>query len=490
MIIKKNSNLSLPQKKWAIHIQDAVVLGLSMLFLSACAPTIHAPSLTSVHAPHMEKTVQMLEANHPLPTGSWPQQDWWRTLKIGPLDQIMSAAIAHSPVLAASQSELEWASAMTKLRGAALGPQLTGTASITPLQFSGNGPLGALGLGNKFYDSGDIGFGFRQSLDFWGKRKDRVQAALGKERADAARLADTRRLLTGAIAYQYLDWCLASQQFALTKRLLVIAQNREHLLQTRQKLGLGSDISVTSEQVDIHQLQSSVEKWAGRADDARIALANLANLDPDSIAIDPTYPRENVLPTLPANLRLDLLAHRPDVQAARDMALARISETKAAQAEFYPDISFSTLLDFNSASMATLLNPASFAYAFGPAIHLPFFTSGALHAQLRAAEAKQSEAVAIYEQTILEATRQVLTALSSWNSSSDQWSAQQKASRSAQQREKLVARRRELGVDNQLTVLVTKAQMIEQQKQETLLYYHRLQAWVDLETALGGGYGQ
>ncbi len=466
-----------------------LAVALMGTLLGACAPMIHAPSPAAVQVPAMAKTVAMMQGAHPLHPGAWPEQDWWQGLQVAQIDGLLHHALTHSPQIMAAQSELDWAAAMSRLHGAALGPQINGAARITPLQFSGNGPFGALGLGNKLYDSGALGLGFRQALDFWGKRQDLWKAALGGERTANARLADTRRLLAGAIVRRYLDWCMASRQYALTESLLTLAEKRAGLAKTRQRLGIDSQIPLARQRERVASLRAHAEHWAGLADDARAELAELTDTDPDSLPMHPQYPQGDILPALPLHLRLDLLAHRPDVQAARDAALARMADTRAARAEFYPDISFSALLDLDSASVATLLNPASFAYSLGPAIHLPFFTSGALHARLHAAEAQQSEAVAIYEQTVQRAVRQVLTALSAWTSETRQWSAQRQGERSVAQQETLVTRRRALGIDDESAVLALQEAAVQKRMQEDLAHYESLRAWAELETALGGGYG-
>jgi NodT family efflux transporter outer membrane factor (OMF) lipoprotein len=470
-------------------VPAGLAVALMGTLLSACAPQIHALSPAGVPVPAMAKTVTIMQGAHPLPTGAWPEQDWWRGLQVAQLDALLRHALTHSPQIMAAQSALDWAAAMSRLRGAALGPQINGAASIAPMQFSGNGPFGALGLGNKRYDSGDLGLGFGQALDFWGKRRDLWKAALGEEGAANARLADTRRLLAGAIVRRYLDWCLSSRQYAQTENLLDLAEKRMQLAEIRQRLGLSSRIPLTRQRQQVATLQALAEHWAGLADDARAELAELAATNPDALPVQPEYPQEQVLPALPPHLRLDLLARRPDVQAARDAALARMARTRAVRAEFYPDVSFSALLDMNSASLATLLNPASFAYALGPAIHLPIFTSRALHARLHTAEARQSEAVAIYEQTVLRATRQVLTALSAWTSETAQWAAQRRAERWVGQRVALVERRRALGVDDETAVLAQQEGAVRERMQVDLLHYGSLRAWAELETALGGGYG-
>jgi Outer membrane protein len=191
------------------------------------------------------RACRRLDGAQALPTGAWPQQDWWTGLASAGLDQLITRALSPAnPRLAEAVDTVQWAASISTWRAAALGPQLSGQAAVTPLQFSGNSPLGALGLGNKLYDSGDVGLGFTQALDFWGKYADRLKAALGEQRAAEARLADTRRLLAAAVVHAYLRWAEAEQQLASTRRLQHLYQQRQALLRTRRHLGLGTDLSI------------------------------------------------------------------------------------------------------------------------------------------------------------------------------------------------------------------------------------------------------
>ncbi|MDA8115040.1 MAG: TolC family protein, partial [Acidithiobacillus sp.] len=187
---------------------------------------------------------------------------------------------------------------------------------------------------------------------------------------------------------------------------------------------------------------------------------------------------------------LELLAHRPDVQAARALALASVQQTKAARAAFYPDISFSALLDMNSAHLATLLNPASFAYSFGPALHLPIFTNGALTGRFHGAEAQQAKAVAVYQESILQSVQQVLTALSGYQQNRQAWQAEVAGTGATREQEKLTAAAQSFGLSDRTAVLQRQITLIHQQMTQRRARYATLQAWAQLETALGGGYDQ
>ncbi|MHB0874081.1 MAG: efflux transporter outer membrane subunit [Acidithiobacillus ferrooxidans] len=478
---------------WNVHRKRwiAACAALGVVALGGCAPTIRAPNPADVKAPAWAKSVQRMDGAQALPTSAWPQQDWWTGLASAGLDQLMPRALSPAnPRLAEAVDTVQWAASISTWRAAALGPQLSGQAAITPLQFSGNSPLGALGLGNKLYDSGDVGLGFTQALDFWGKYADRLKAALGEQRAAEARLADTRRLLAAAVVNAYLRWAEAEQQLASIRRLQHLYQQRQTLIRTRRYLGLGTDLSIASLSLQIQQNTARLARWQQRAAAARFAVAELAAIAPDALPPRPVAPASAVIPTLPPHLSLDLLAHRPDVQAARALALASVQQTKAARAAFYPDISFSALLDMNSAHLATLLNPASFAYSFGPALRLPIFTSGALTGRFRGAEAQQAKAVAVYQESILQSVRQVLTALSGYRHGRQIWQAEVVGTDATREQEKLTATAQALGLSDRAALLQRQITLIHQQMTQRLAHYAALQAWAQLETALGGGYDQ
>ena len=283
------------RKRWI-----AACAALGVVALGGCAPTIRAPNPADVKAPAWAKSVQRMDGAQALPTSAWPQQDWWTGLASAGLDQLMPRALSPAnPRLAEAVDTVQWAASISTWRAAALGPQLSGQAAITPLQFSGNSPLGALGLGNKLYDSGDVGLGFTQALDFWGKYADRLKAALGEQRAAEARLADTRRLLAAAVVNAYLRWAEAEQQLASIRRLQHLYQQRQTLIRTRRYLGLGTDLSIASLSLQIQQNTARLARWQQRAAAARFAVAELAAIAPDALPPRPVAPASAVIPTLP-----------------------------------------------------------------------------------------------------------------------------------------------------------------------------------------------
>lgn len=90
---------------------------------------------------------------------------------------------------------------------------------------------------------------------------------------------------------------------------------------------------------------------------------------------------------------------------------ARPTPTSAPRAAFLPDISLTGAYGSASAALDGLFKSGSSAWSFAPALTLPLFTAGRNAGNLDLAEARRTEAVAVYEQTIQQAFRDVSDAL-------------------------------------------------------------------------------
>ena len=191
---------------------------------------------------------------------------------------------------------------------------------------------------------------------------------------------------------------------------------------------------------------------------------------------------------LPDSVPLDLLGHRPDIVAARWRAEAARHDIKAAQAEFYPNINLAAFAGFQAIGTGNLLDAGSRTLGIGPAITLPIFHGDALNANLAARRADADLAVADYNQTVLDAVRQVADALDALRLL-DRETAQQRQARAAiEGAYELAVQRYRAGMGNYLTVLVAQNGVLAQSRLDTALHFRAYQLDADLAYALGGGY--
>ncbi|HWY26096.1 MAG TPA: TolC family protein, partial [Nevskia sp.] len=196
---------------------------------------------------------------------------------------------------------------------------------------------------------------------------------------------------------------------------------------------------------------------------------------------------DSVLP-LPAALPADLLGRRPDVLAARDRVEAAAAGSAAAKAAFYPDVNLAAFAGTSAIGFTNLFRASSGAYGAGPAIHLPLFEAGRLKAGYRGANAEIDDAIASYNQTVLQAVRQTSDQLSMIDALNYELGEQQKSLDAAEAAYRLAEERYDAGLSDYLIVLNAETQVLSARRQRVDLVSAQVIARVSLLLALGGSF--
>jgi outer membrane protein TolC len=138
-------------------------------------------------------------------------------------------------------------------------------------------------------------------------------------------------------------------------------------------------------------------------------------------------------------------------------------------------------------NLSELFSSRSLLLNGGPALSLPIFEGGRLRAHLRASDADHDLAVANYNQTLLDAIRQVADAVQAAHALDAQIASTRNAREAATRAHALVLQRRRAGLATQLDVLAAQKPLLQLDQQVAALLAQRRIAAVDLEQALGGG---
>ena len=123
-----------------------------------------------------------------------------------------------------------------------------------------------------------------------------------------------------------------------------------------------------------------------------------------------------------------------------------------------------------------------------PAVHLPVFNRDALRGELYGRQAQLDSSVGQYNQTLLDAVREVADVVTNWRALERETLEQQTALDAAQSSYDLTSQRYRAGLDNYLSVLSSQNQVLLTQTLRAELQARRLSYSVDLVRALGGGY--
>lgn len=246
----------------------------------------------------------------------------------------------------------------------------------------------------------------RYHLDLWGQDNAVLEGAIGKAQAAETELADARLLLTSAVVKAYFEVAALVEKRKVTGKLLECRKQLTTLSKVRFNIGLKSAAPFYIEQAALKAVEEQQTAFHTEHELQKNLLAVLAGKGPDwgrSISIQALAEPTLILPN---DLPLRLLAHRPDVQAARMGVEAEAQEVKVAKTSFYPDINLVAFAGLHSVSISdVLLQGTCLVYAVGHSIDFPIFEGGRLRAQLGYQEAAYDEAVEVYNAHVLRAVR-------------------------------------------------------------------------------------
>jgi NodT family efflux transporter outer membrane factor (OMF) lipoprotein len=419
---------------------------------------------------------------------AWPAAEWWKRYGDAQLDRLVDEALKGSPTLRIAEARVRQAVAIEGLANASLSPQLAANARSTRQLYSENSNV-PKPLAGSWQWANEATLNFSYELDFWGKNEASLQAAIGRKNAAQIDEHATRLILIVGITQTYLRLSQAHAQLELAQQVL---KQREHVLQlTRQRVNAQIDSRVDLKQAEF-ALPVAREQIAAAKEAIALLqtqLAALTGAGPDrGLAI--TRPQlQAIKPAgLPSALPSELLARRPDVVAQRWRVEAQLQDIKAARAQFYPSFNLAGLVGLQSLGFGKFLQGGSQVSALGAGLSLPIFDGGRLRSNLALRNADYDVAVEQYNQTLVDALRDVVSQLTSIHWLQERATQQAQALATAQQAYDLAVRRYESGIGNYLQVLAAENQVLSQQRSQIDFDARAFDLDMNLVRALGGGY--
>jgi NodT family efflux transporter outer membrane factor (OMF) lipoprotein len=458
---------------------------LAATALSACA-SLPAPTTARVaKAPQAYAVTQSVAGA----SRDWPAEAWWTAYGDAQLDGLMQEALAGSPTLAAAQARVRKAASVVAIARSHELPTISANGSAEEAKQSYNFGIPPEFVPHGYNDYGRATLDFSWELDFWGKNRAAVAAAVTDARAAEAEAAEARLMLSTNIAAAYADLTRLYAERDVAERAMSVQTETSKLVKSRVANGLDTLAE---------QRQAEAEPLQGQADiaaiDERIALtrnelAALVGAGPDR-GLSLTRPNAATLKPLgvPAELAANLIGRRPDVTAARWRAEAAAERIHEARAAFYPDVNLVAFIGVQSLFLNKLTASGSDIGSVGPAISLPIFNGGRLRAGYQGAEADRDAAVASYDAAVTEAFRQVADVVASSRALALELTASRAALAASEDAYRIAKLRYEGGLAIYPSVLLAEQDVLRRRRIVTDLDARALALDVQLVRALGGGY--
>lgn len=462
---------------------------LGTIGLSGCT------ALAGVSGPRIQMvrpgTLQAAATLQPVPVDerAWPDSEWWTSLADPQLDEIEREALAGNPSLSVAHARVDRAQAALGAARARLLPSVAADANGTRERFSGHDIVPPPFNGTTKTES-RLALDFGYEFDFWGRNRAALAAAV--DEADARRVDDfaARLVLSTAVAAAYVQLARVEEQLTIAREALRQRQQVYDLTDRLVAAGLSSRVELKQAETAVPATSENIAALEESAAVSRDQLAALMGQGPDRgrLIQTPALPQIGGEVRLPSQLPADLLGRRPDVEACRLRVEAAAQAVKVARAEFYPNVDLVAFLGFQSIGLSQLLQAGSQIAGIGPAVRLPLFEGGQLRSQLAGRRAEYDAAVGQYNQTLIEALREIADRLAASHSVALQTASYERAVASARDAYELSTQRYREGVGTYLTVLSAETLVLEQEHLGVDLRARALDDHIQLVKALGGGF--
>ena len=457
------------------------VASVVVMALAGCASTEGIASSAQLAAPATVGAAGAPQATVPLAA------DWWRGFDDPVLDDLIARATAGNPSLRVAAARTARASANVAAADAAGKPLVTGQLDMLRQRFSENS-LYPPPLAGAIENTATAQLNGSWELDFFGRNRAQLDAAIGSERAAVADADAARILLSVNVARSYVQLARLVEQRAVLDR--VLAQRDEVFSLTKQRVTAGLDTNVELRQSEgfLPETRQQIEATDEQIALARHAIAALLAEPPDRF--DALAPKLSTLRPIavPDVVPADLVGRRADIVAARGRVEAAAGDVAAQRAQFYPNVNLTAFIGLGTLGLDRLIDAGSLQWGVGPAIRLPIFDAGRLRAGLRGRAADLDAAVETYNATLVDAIHDVADQISSTRSVVRQQREQDAALTSAEAAYDLATQRYRAGLGSYLTVLNAETNVIAQRRLTTDLRARAIDSQMLLVRALGGGY--
>jgi len=469
----------------------AAVALLSVLSGCTVGPDYHGAPTVAQNADHNANFVRT--PNVGMTATAAPNQ-WWLALNDPQLNDLIAAALAHSPDVHIAQARLRESRAQLDQEHANALPKLSGNAAALRTRepdlgsFGPSGSSGSSGRGPlQFYT---VGFDATWEIDLFGGTRRAIEAASANAQAVDADLSDTQVSLAAEVARTYVELRDEQTRLELAQRQAQTEQKILTLTEERRQRGTAADIDVERLSTQVENTRATLNPLDAQVTDSLDRLAVLTGREPG--ALDTQLANTQPLPTLPQTVAIGdpsaLLQQRPDIRAAERRLASSNAQIGEHVADFFPKVTLLGDLGFSASDPGHLIRKSNFSWVGAPYLQWNAFDFGRTLGAVHAAEASRDEAEAQYTKTVLEALQDANSSLSRYGHQRDHVVTLQKVEASATHSATLMRQRYSAGVATLIDLLDTQRQEFTSQQNVIAGQAELLKDFIALQKSLGLGW--
>ncbi|WP_263357292.1 efflux transporter outer membrane subunit [Acidicapsa ligni] len=423
-------------------------------------------------------------------TSSLSDEQWSAIFQDAALQHLIQEALTNNLDLRIAAQRVLEAQAQVGIAHSQQLPSISGGGSFSALQI----PTSLAGTNsngtpaNSFFDGGGFSASAAWNLDFWGMYRRQTESARAELLASEWGQRATRTTLVQNVAQAYFDLRSLDAQLEITQSTIKARQDSLKLTQSLERHGASSMADVRQAEELLHAAQANLPALRNQIASEENTISILLGHNPGEIdrglpIAEQPHPQE-----IPVGVPSQLLERRPDVQQAEAKLIAANARIGVARAQYFPQISLTSLGGSSSNQLQQLFAGAnSYWYAAG-SLSQPIFDGGRIRSNYHLSQAQEQEMVLEYRKTILNALKDVSNSLVGYKETRERREEQFAQVTSAADAVRLARLRYAGGNTSYLEVLTTDTDLYNAQLLLAQAQQQEAASLVQLYAALGGGW--
>jgi multidrug efflux system outer membrane protein len=422
-------------------------------------------------------------------TASLADLKWFEVFEDARLHELIRSALVQNHDMREAAARVDAARANLGITRADQFPTIEAGAATTAVRTAASGavPFPSGVDQTRTFGTASIGLSSFE-LDLWGRLRRATEAA----RADLLASEENRKavatVLVSDVAGAYFSLLELDMELTIARRTLAVREDSLKLIQSRERGGLGTLLEVRQGEQLVHGAAQVIPNIEQLIEQTENQISFLTGGRPGAISRDRTLTDQRQPPAVPAGLPASLLERRPDIRAAEQNLIAANAIIGVAKAAYFPRITLTGLLGFQSDQLSSLFSGPARIWQFVPQVTQPIFTAGRLRSNVRLAEAQQQIALIQYERAIQGAFRDVSDALIQYQKVREIRGKQELLVATLRDRARMSYVRYEGGIDTLLNALDADRDLFEAELRLAQTTRDELLAVVQLYRVLGGGW--
>lgn len=414
---------------------------------------------------------------------------WWHVFQCKALNELINQGISRNNTLNAAQAALRVAQRNFK---AEVGTDTYPSVDLDLGYHRQKGSNASSGSDTNpvTFNLYNVAVNVSYTPDVFGASYRKIESALSDVEQQQFTVEATYLTLTANIVTSAITEASLRAQIQATKKVIEAQEEILHLLQEQWKLGAVSRQDVFKQQIQLEQARAMLPPLEYNLAQVRNALAVLVGVLPNQEPTLPTFILEDLhLPKdLPLTIPSQLVRQRPDIRVAEAQLHKASAQVGVATANLYPTLTLTGAFGSQAVESRHLFNSVTTIWSLGTNLLQPIFHGFALTEKKEAAIEGYKQALAQYQQTVLQSFQNVADTLWALEYDAKKFTAQEEAQTHAQSILNITQEQFKLGAVAYGTLLNAQIQYQQAVISKTQAQAARFTDTAALFQALGGGW--